>query len=101
MGLALVAAMAGDGAVDVTVRPVVRLGSAQLRVGDLVTARDGSLPARIADLVEMLAARGGGYAQALGDPARLRAAIDQRFAPLDTPIGEAREIALFPPVTGG
>ncbi|MAN11737.1 MAG: molybdopterin converting factor subunit 1 [Pseudomonadota bacterium] len=57
--------------------------------------------ARIADLVEMLAARGGGYAQALGDPARLRAAIDQRFAPLDTPIGEAREIALFPPVTGG
>ena len=49
----------------------------------------------------MLAARGGGYAQALGDPARLRAAIDQRFAPLDTPIGEAREIALFPPVTGG
>ena len=57
--------------------------------------------ARIADLVEMLAARGGGYALALGDPARLRAAIDQRFAPLDTPIGEAREIALFPPVTGG
>ena len=31
----------------------------------------------------------------------LRAAIDQRFAPLDTPIGDAREIALFPPVTGG
>ena len=57
--------------------------------------------ARIADLVEMLAARGGGYAQALGDPARLRAALAQRFAPLDTPIGEAREIALFPPVTGG
>lgn len=55
----------------------------------------------VADLVAMLAARGGGYAQALGDPARLRAAIDQRFAPLDTPIGDAREIALFPPVTGG
>ena len=57
--------------------------------------------ATVVDLVAMLAARGGGYAQALGDPARLRAAIDQRFAPLDTPIGEAREIALFPPVTGG
>ncbi|EQB18251.1 molybdenum cofactor biosynthesis protein MoaD [Sphingobium lactosutens DS20] len=55
----------------------------------------------VADLIAMLAARGGGYAQALGDPARLRAAIDQRFAPLDTPIGDAREIALFPPVTGG
>ncbi|EAT09094.1 molybdopterin converting factor, subunit 1 [Sphingomonas sp. SKA58] len=57
--------------------------------------------ATVADLVAMLAARGGGYAQALGDPARLRAAIDQRFAPLETPIGDAREIALFPPVTGG
>lgn len=57
--------------------------------------------ATVADLVAMLATRGGGYAQALGDPARLRAAIDQRFAPLDTPIGDAREIALFPPVTGG
>ena len=57
--------------------------------------------ATVADLVAMLAARGGGYAQVLGDPARLRAAIDQRFAPLDTPIGDAREIALFPPVTGG
>ena len=55
----------------------------------------------VADLVAMLAARGGGYAQALGDPARLRAAIDQRFVPLDTPIGDAREVALFPPVTGG
>ncbi|WP_370170099.1 molybdopterin converting factor subunit 1 [Sphingobium abikonense] len=55
----------------------------------------------VADLVAMLASRGGGYAQGLADPARLRAAIDQRFAPLDTPIGDAREIALFPPVTGG
>lgn len=57
--------------------------------------------ATIADLIATLAARGGGYAQALGDAARLRAAIDQRFAALDTVIGDAREIALFPPVTGG
>lgn len=55
----------------------------------------------IADLIAMLAARGGGYAQALGDPDRLRAALDQRFVPLDTPIGTARELAIFPPVTGG
>jgi molybdopterin synthase sulfur carrier subunit len=55
----------------------------------------------VADLVAMLAARGGGYTQALEDPTRLRAAIDQRFVPLDTPIGDAREVALFPPVTGG
>lgn len=57
--------------------------------------------ATVADLVATLAARGGGYAQALGDPARLRAAVDQRFVPLDSVIGAAQEVALFPPVTGG
>jgi molybdopterin synthase sulfur carrier subunit len=55
----------------------------------------------IADMIEALAARGGGYAQALADQSRLRAALDQRFVPLDTPIGRAKELALFPPVTGG
>ncbi len=57
--------------------------------------------ASVADLIATLAARGGGYAQALGDATRLRAAIDQRFVPLDTIIGDAREVAIFPPVTGG
>jgi molybdopterin synthase sulfur carrier subunit len=55
----------------------------------------------VRDLVAWLAQRGGGYAEALGDPARLRAAIDQAFVPLDTPLGAAREVAIFPPVTGG
>ena len=55
----------------------------------------------VADMVAMLAARGGGYAEALGDPARLRAAVDQRFVPMDSLIGDAKEVALFPPVTGG
>jgi molybdopterin synthase sulfur carrier subunit len=41
------------------------------------------------------------HATALGDASRLRAAVDQRFAQLDAPITGAREIALFPPVTGG
>jgi molybdopterin synthase sulfur carrier subunit len=31
----------------------------------------------------------------------LRAALDQCFAPLHSAIGGAREVALFPPVTGG
>lgn len=60
--------------------------------GDVVTVRD---------LIGWLAARGGGYAQALADPARLRAAVDQNFVTLDTPIGAAKEVAIFPPVTGG
>lgn len=55
----------------------------------------------VADLIAQLATRGGGYAQVLSDPAKLRAAIDQRFVPLDTVIGDAKEVALFPPVTGG
>jgi molybdopterin synthase sulfur carrier subunit len=55
----------------------------------------------VAGLVARLAGRGGGYAEALGEPERLRAAVDQAFVPFDTPLGEAREVALFPPVTGG
>ncbi|MBK5263785.1 MAG: MoaD/ThiS family protein [Alphaproteobacteria bacterium] len=55
----------------------------------------------VSDLVALLAARGGGYAEALADPTRLRAALDQKFVPIDTPVGMARELAIFPPVTGG
>jgi molybdopterin synthase sulfur carrier subunit len=55
----------------------------------------------IAALLDRLAARGGGYAEALADRGRLRAALDQAFVPLDAALGEARELAIFPPVTGG
>jgi molybdopterin synthase sulfur carrier subunit len=69
--------------------------------------RDGETvepPAEVADvagLIAWLAARGGGYAVALADPGRLRAALDQIFVPLDAPLAGARELAIFPPVTGG
>ena len=55
----------------------------------------------VADLIAWLAARGGGHAAAFADPARIRAAVDQLFVPHDAPIAGAKEIALFPPVTGG
>lgn len=55
----------------------------------------------IAALLDELAAQSPGHAAAFADRGRLRAALDQRFVPLDTPIGDARELALFPPVTGG
>lgn len=55
----------------------------------------------IADLIDWLAARGGGYAEALADRGRIRAAIGDRFADLQADIADATEIALFPPVTGG
>ncbi len=57
-------------------------------------ANAGALAAR-------LAARGGGYAEAFADIARVRCAIDQAMASLDASIAGAREIAFFPPVTGG
>ena len=55
----------------------------------------------IVALLDALAAQSAGHAAAFADRSRLRAALDQRFVPLDTPIGAASELALFPPVTGG
>jgi len=61
-------------------------------------------PADVTDLrglVAWLATRSAGHESALGDIACLRAAVDQRFADLDASILNAREVAIFPPVTGG
>lgn len=55
----------------------------------------------ITALLDALATDSPGHAAAFADRSRLRAALDQRFVPLDRTIGEARELALFPPVTGG
>ncbi len=55
----------------------------------------------IAALLDSLSGQSPGHAAAFADRVRLRAALDQRFAPLDMVIGDAEELALFPPVTGG
>ena len=55
----------------------------------------------VAALVDWLAARDETSANALADRSRLRAAIDQELVAMDARIVGAREIALFPPVTGG
>ena len=55
----------------------------------------------VAGLVGWLAGRSEAHAAAFAEPARLRAAVDQRFVSMDASIAGAREIALFPPVTGG
>ncbi|MGK6320702.1 molybdopterin converting factor subunit 1 [Sphingomonas sp. DT-204] len=57
--------------------------------------------ASVADLLDWLGARSRSHAAAFADRTRLRAAVDQHLAPLDAPIAGAREIAIFPPVTGG
>ena len=56
---------------------------------------------RVADLIDWLEGRSEGHARALADRGRLRAAVDQLFVPLDAPLGRPREVAIFPPVTGG
>jgi molybdopterin synthase sulfur carrier subunit len=55
----------------------------------------------VADLVVWLKGRGPGYAEAFGRPGVVRAAIDKRHVQPASPLAGAREIALFPPVTGG
>jgi sulfur-carrier protein len=52
-------------------------------------------------LAKWLHARGGGYAEAFAEPARLRCAVDQVMVAMDAPLVGASEIAFFPPVTGG
>ncbi|MEM6617054.1 MAG: molybdopterin converting factor subunit 1 [Pseudomonadota bacterium] len=55
----------------------------------------------IADLIAHLSERGENYAYAFADQTIVRAAIDQMHADHADPIEDAREIALFPPMTGG
>ena len=55
----------------------------------------------VAELIDWLSATSERHAYAFEDRGRLRAAVDQLFVALDTPLGQAREIAIFPPVTGG
>ena len=57
--------------------------------------------ATVAALLIWLRGRGEGHARALADISVVRVAVDQEYARPETPIGNAREIALFPPVTGG
>ena len=57
--------------------------------------------ATVADLTRWLAGRGEEYAHAFENPKVIRAAIDKSHVRPDTPIAGAREIAFFPPMTGG
>lgn len=66
---------------------------------ELVSPPDGV--ATVEQLVDWLSATDDAHARALADRPRLRAAVDQAFVGLDAPIAGAREVALFPPVTGG
>jgi sulfur-carrier protein len=55
----------------------------------------------VAELVRELRAREDRYAAAFADTASLRVALDQELADFDAPLAGVREVAFFPPMTGG
>lgn len=57
--------------------------------------------ATVAALVAELRAREDRYAAAFADTAALRVAVDQVLADFDAPLAGVREVAFFPPMTGG
>jgi molybdopterin synthase sulfur carrier subunit len=56
---------------------------------------------KLGELVNWLRGLDAGHAAAFADPKQVRCAIDLEFADLDASILSAKEIAFFPPVTGG
>ena len=57
--------------------------------------------ANVSALLDWLATRSAGHAAALADRSAIRVAIDQDFVGPEAPVAGAREVAIFPPVTGG
>ena len=55
----------------------------------------------VADLLNHLKTMGEEYETALQFPDVIRVAVDQEHVEHDEPIGNAREIGIFPPMTGG
>ncbi len=69
-----------------------------------VAAEDVAVPdsvGTVAELIAWLKTRGPEFANAFDQAEVIRTAIDQAHVQHDARIGDAREIAFFPPVTGG
>ncbi|MGH6925294.1 MAG: molybdopterin converting factor subunit 1 [Propylenella sp.] len=57
--------------------------------------------ANVADLIGWLSQRDEGYAAAFSEPSVIRAALDQEHVEHDAALANVREVAFFPPMTGG
>ena len=75
------------------VRERLGLDEEQVLIGDAVQT--------ISDVLAMLADRGAAYAEVLSDVEKLRFALDQDYETSASLVGSAKELAIFPPVTGG
>jgi molybdopterin synthase sulfur carrier subunit len=57
--------------------------------------------ATVADLVAELSAKEERYELAFSDLSALRVAVDQELSDFDASLKDVREVAFFPPMTGG
>lgn len=57
--------------------------------------------ATVSELVTELKNREERYALAFADTSALRVAVDQELTDFDAPLDGVREVAFFPPMTGG
>ena len=55
----------------------------------------------VGELATWLARRTPRHEAAFAQARVFGAALDQKIVPLETPLGQAREVAFFPPFTGG
>ncbi|MGH6852977.1 MAG: molybdopterin converting factor subunit 1 [Methylocella sp.] len=55
----------------------------------------------VAELMSWLSGQGENYAAAFANKRTMRAALDRTHVKHDAEIADAREIAFFPPMTGG
>lgn len=70
----------------------------RLKMSDeMVPANSGET---VAELLQTLKARGPEWENALSGT-RVKVAVNQEVASLETPVGDGDEVAFFPPVTGG
>lgn len=70
------------------------------RIG-LPRERVESSATTVAELVAELSAREPRYAAAFADTTALRVALDQELSTFEAPLAGVREVAFFPPMTGG
>ncbi len=66
--------------------------------GEQVEVEAGS---SIATLIDRLAQESDRHSAAFQDRSKLRFAVDQKMVGADTLLDNAKELAIFPPVTGG
>ena len=72
-----------------------RIGKAEEEIAPPETVKT------VGELMNWLSSQGENYAAAFAHSKTMRAALDRTHVKHDTLIGAAREIAFFPPMTGG